>query len=39
MVLIRLSTAKRAMVEALLRRQWRRLASKKAAKAFEDSKP
>jgi hypothetical protein len=32
MVLIRLSTAKRATVEALLRRQWRALASKAALK-------
>jgi hypothetical protein len=36
MVLIRLSKAKRATVEPLLRRQWRALASKKA-RAAEDS--
>jgi hypothetical protein len=35
MVLIRLSKAKRATVEPLLRRQWRALASKKAIKAVE----
>jgi hypothetical protein len=35
MVLIRLSKAKRATVEPLLRRQWRALASKKAIKAME----
>src|ERR1700736_2239844 len=35
MVLIRLSRAKRGTVEALLRRQWRALASKAARKAFE----
>jgi hypothetical protein len=35
MVLIRLSKAKRATVEPLLRRQWRALASKKAIKAAE----
>ncbi len=35
MVLIRLSKAKRASVEPLLRRQWRALASKKAVKATE----
>ena len=35
MVLIRLSKAKRAMVEPLLRRQWRTLASKAAVRAFE----
>ena len=35
MVLIRLSKAKRATVEPLLRRQWRALASKKAIKATE----
>jgi hypothetical protein len=34
-VLIRLSKAKRAAVEPLLRRQWRTLASKKAIKAVE----
>ena len=35
MVLIRLSKAKRADVEPLLRRQWRALASKTAIKAFD----
>jgi hypothetical protein len=35
MVLIRLSKAKRATVEPLLRRQWRVLASKKAIQATE----
>jgi hypothetical protein len=35
MVLIRLSNAKRGVVEALLRRQWQTLASKAARKAFE----
>jgi hypothetical protein len=35
MVLIRLSKAKRASVEPLLRRQWRVLASKKAVTAFD----
>jgi hypothetical protein len=35
MVLIRLSKAKRADVEPLLRRHWRTLASKAAIKAFE----
>lgn len=35
MVLIRLSKAKRATVEPLLRRQWRALASKKAIAASE----
>lgn len=35
MVLIRLSKAKRALVEPLLRRQWLALASKAARKAFE----
>jgi hypothetical protein len=34
-VLIRLSKAKRAMVEPLLRRQWRQLASKAVVKAFD----
>ena len=34
-VLIRLSKAKRAMVEALLRRRWRALASKKAIRESE----
>jgi hypothetical protein len=37
MVLIRLSKAKRAMVEPLLRRQWRALASKKALAANESA--
>lgn len=37
MVLLRLSKAKRAMVEPLLRRQWRALASKKAVKDFDTS--
>ena len=36
MVLIRLSKAKRATVEPLLRRQWRALASKKAIRANEE---
>jgi len=35
MVLIRLSKAKRATVEPLLRRQWRALASKKALKSAQ----
>ena len=35
MVLIRLSKAKRATVEPLLRRQWRTLASKAAVKTFD----
>jgi hypothetical protein len=35
MVLIRLSKAKRATLEPLLRRQWRALASKKALAAME----
>jgi hypothetical protein len=35
MVLIRLSKAKRATVEPLLRRQWQALASKAARKACE----
>jgi hypothetical protein len=35
MVLIRLSRTKRATVEALLRRQWRTLASKAAARALD----
>src|SRR6266568_203987 len=35
MVLIRLSRAKRAAVEPLLRRHWRTLASKKAVKAYD----
>ncbi len=34
-VLIRLSKTKRTIVEPLLRRQWRTLASKAAVKAFE----
>jgi hypothetical protein len=34
-VLIRLSKAKRAMVEPLLHRRWRELASKSAVKAFD----
>src|SRR3984885_12446063 len=37
MVLIRLSKAKRATVEPLLRRQWRTLASKKVVKEFDNS--
>jgi hypothetical protein len=36
-VLIRLSKAKRAIVEPLLRRHWRTLASKKAVQAFDES--
>ena len=36
MVLIRLSKASRAVVEPLLRRHWRTLASKKAVKEFDD---
>jgi hypothetical protein len=35
MVLIRVSKAKRATIEPLLRRQWRALASKTAREAFE----
>ncbi len=35
MVLIRLSKTKRAIVEPLLRRQWRTLASKAAIRAFD----
>jgi hypothetical protein len=35
MVLIRLSNAKRAIVEPLLRRHWRTLASKKAVKEYD----
>lgn len=35
MVLIRLSKAKRGIVEPLLRRHWRTLASKAAVKAYE----
>ncbi len=34
-VLVRLSKAKRASVEPLLRRRWRELASKAAVKAFD----
>jgi hypothetical protein len=37
MVLIRLSKAKRGIVEPLLRRHWRTLASKQAVRAFEES--
>jgi hypothetical protein len=37
MVLIRLSRAKRATVEPLLRRQWRTLASKTAVREFDIS--
>ena len=37
MVLIRLSKAKRATVEPLLRRHWRTLASKKAVKEFDEA--
>ena len=36
-VLIRLSKAKRAYVEPLLRRQWRTLASRKAIKSIDES--
>src|SRR5712671_5775411 len=36
MVLIRLSKAKRAIVEPLLRRHWRTLASKKAVRDYEE---
>ena len=36
-VLIRLSNAKRAIVEPLLRRHWRTLASKKVVKEFDES--
>jgi hypothetical protein len=35
MVLIRLSKAKRAIVEPLLRRHWRTLASKAVVKAYD----
>jgi hypothetical protein len=35
MVLIRLSKAKRAIIEPLLRRQWRTLASKAAVREFD----
>ena len=38
MVLIRLSKAKRATVEPLLRRHWRTLASKKAVKEFDTNR-
>jgi hypothetical protein len=37
MVLIRLSKAKRATVEPLLRRHWRALASKAAVKGFDSN--
>jgi len=37
MVLARLSKAKRGMIEPLLRRHWRTLASKKAVKQFDES--
>jgi hypothetical protein len=37
MVLIRLSKAKRAIVEPLLRRHWRTLASKKVVREFDGS--
>jgi hypothetical protein len=37
MVLIRLSKAKPAIVEPLLRRHWRTLASKKAVKEYEET--
>jgi hypothetical protein len=37
MVLVRLSKAKRAVVEPLLRRHWRTLASKKAVREFDES--
>ena len=36
-VLIRLSKARRGIVEPLLRRHWRTLASKKAVKEFDES--
>jgi hypothetical protein len=39
MVLIRLSRAKRAAVEPLLRRHWRTLASKAAVRAFDPDTP
>jgi hypothetical protein len=35
--LLRLSKAKRAIVEPLLRRHWCSLASKKAVKAYDES--
>lgn len=38
MVLIRLSKAKRATLEPLLRRQWRALASKAAVREFDDGR-
>ena len=37
MVLIRLSKARRAIVEPLLRRHWRKLASKKVVRTFDES--
>ena len=37
MVLIRLSKASRAIVEPLLRRHWRTLASKKAVREYDES--
>jgi hypothetical protein len=37
MVLIRLSKARRAIVEPLLRRHWRTLASKKAVRELDES--
>ena len=37
MVLIRLSKARRAIVEPLLRRHWRTLASKQAVREFDES--
>ena len=37
MVLIRLSKARRAIVEPLLRRHWRTLASKKAVREYDES--
>ena len=37
MVLVRLSKAKRAIVEPLLRRHWRTLASKKAVRDYDES--
>jgi hypothetical protein len=39
MVLIRLSKARRATVEPLLRRQWRTLASKAAVRDFDARRP
>jgi hypothetical protein len=38
MVLLRLSKAKRAIVEPLLRRHWRTLASKKAVREYDQSR-